>query len=94
MGGRREMTTTMTTLTNLQFAQATGLHHTMASRLRNGERSPSISTVIATQRAFGLTCEQLVGWLAAIELGPVASGAWLREHIFDRGTAAISEAGN
>ena len=84
----------MSTLTNLQFAQATGLHHTMASRLRNGERSPSISTVIATQRAFRLTCEQLVGWLAAIELGSAASGAWLRENVFDRGAAPLPEARN
>ena len=88
------MTTTMTTLTNQQFAQATGLHHTMASRLRNGERSPSISTVIATIRAYDLGCDDILGWLTAIEQGAGFSGAWLREHIFDRGTAAVPETGD
>jgi len=85
----------MTTLTNLDFATATNLHHTMASRLRNGERSPSIQTVIATQKAFDLTCEDLVAWLDAIDRGPDASGVWLREHVFIRERAApISASGD
>ena len=84
-------TVTPTPMTNQQFAEATGLHHTMASRLRNGERLPSISTVIATQRAFGLSCDQLVDWLAEIEKGARHSGSWLREHVFDRGTTPVSE---
>lgn len=72
----------MTTITNLQFAKSVGLHHTMASRLRNGERKPGLATVIATMRAYNLTSEQVSDWLDAIDKGAPASGAWLRSNIF------------
>jgi transcriptional regulator with XRE-family HTH domain len=76
------MTTTSHTPTNTEFADKIGLHHTMASRLRNGERSPSIQTFIAVKRAYGLTCEQVDAWLDAIARGNEASGVWLRKEIF------------
>lgn len=72
----------MTTITNSQFAESVGIHFTMASRLRNGFRSPGLATVIATMRAYNLTCKQTADWLEAIALGPTASGAWLRANIF------------
>lgn len=73
---------TTTALTNLQFARSVGLHHTMASRLRNGERKPGLATVIATMRAYNLTCDQVTDWLDAIEKGAAASGVWMRANVF------------
>ena len=86
---------TTSTLTNSRFAEAIGIHHTMASRLRNGERSPSIRTVIATQKAFDLSCSDLVDWLEAIDHGPDSSGEWLRKHVFSKitETEAVPDSG-
>lgn len=83
----------MTTVTNVQFADQVGIHYTMASRLRNGERKPGLSTVIATWKAFDLSCSEVLGWLAAIDDGPVASGRWLREHIFEPQATPLPAAG-
>lgn len=73
----------MTTVTNAEFADAAGVHFTMASRLRNGERRPGVETLCAIIRAYHLTCDQVVDWLAAIEAGPKESGAWLQANIFN-----------
>lgn len=73
----------MTIMTNQEFADSVGIHFTMASRLRSGDRRPGLSTVIATIRAFSLDCDEIVGWLSAIEQGPKESGAWLRARIFN-----------
>jgi hypothetical protein len=75
----------MTTVTNFHFADLTGLHYTMASRLRNGERKPGLSTVIAVFKAFALTCDDLLEWLDAIDQGAEQSGIWLRANIFESG---------
>lgn len=74
----------MTTITNTDFADAVGIHFTMASRLRNGERKPGLSTVISTIRAYHLDCDQIVGWLNAIDRGASYSGVWLRDNIFNK----------
>lgn len=76
------------TVTNFDFANRVGIHYTMASRLRNGERRPGLTTVISTMRAFGLTGDDVTEWLEAIADGPVASGRWLRENVFDAADAA------
>lgn len=83
----------MTTVTNFTFADQVGIHYTMASRLRNGERKPGLSTVIATLKAFDLTCDQVLGWLAAIDEGAEQSGRWLRDNIFEPKAAPIPAAG-
>lgn len=71
------------TITNATYASAVGCHFTMASRLRSGERKPGLATVIATIRAYDLTCDQVVDWLRAIELGAYYSGVWMRRNIFE-----------
>lgn len=94
----------MTTVTNFEFAEQVGIHYTMASRLRNGERRPGLATVINTWRAYTLTCEQVLGWLDAIENdyfveketgvpGATYSGRWLRDHIFEPKATPVSAAG-
>jgi hypothetical protein len=80
-------------VTNFEFADRVGLHHTMASRLRNGERLPSIATFIRTMRAFELDCDQTLEWLDAVGQGAVASGEWMRRNIFAPEPTPLSEAG-
>jgi transcriptional regulator with XRE-family HTH domain len=77
-----QMTTDTTATTNFDFAAKVGCHHTMASRLRNGERSPSIQMFILVARAFNLDCQARSDWLDAIAQGSVESGRWLRENVF------------
>ena len=71
------------TVTNFDFAAKTGIHYTMASRLRNGERKPGLATVTATKDAFQLSDAEVTEWLDHIAQGAEQSGKWLREHIFD-----------
>lgn len=71
-----------TSTTNAEFAAATNLHFTMASRLRNGERTPSFGTVVTVMHAYKLSCENVVEWVKAIADGPEESGRWLRDNIF------------
>lgn len=84
-----------TQITNTEFAERVGLHHTMASRLRNGERLPSLPTFIRTMRAFELDCDETLEWLDAVAKGSEASGAWLRQHVFSprADAASLPEAG-
>lgn len=72
----------MTALTNPQFAQRVDIHFTMASRLRNGERLPSLTTFIKVMQEFNLSAEQTKEWLDAIAKGEEASGKWLQANIF------------
>lgn len=81
-------------ITNFEYAAAVGIHYTMASRLRNGDRLPGLKTVISTIKAYGLDCEQVTAWLEAIDEGSEESGAWLRANIFgDADTTALPAAG-
>jgi transcriptional regulator GlxA family with amidase domain len=82
--------------TNTAFAEAVGVHFTMASRLRNGERKPGLPTVIGTVKAYKLTGDELLEWLMEIdkdrdEVGGPASGAWLRKNVFNRRPVVIPE---
>lgn len=79
---------TATTITNADFAEAVGIHFTMASRLRNGERKPGLTTVINTMKAYALTDDQVFEWLIAIDQGAAASGEWLTINVFGRAAAA------
>lgn len=74
----------MATITNTDFADAIGVHFTMASRLRNGDRKPGITTVIRTMQAYQLDPEEVTEWLRAIDLGARQSGSWLRDNVFCR----------
>lgn len=76
------MMTTVAPLTNFQFADKVDVHYTMASRLRNGERVPSLNTFTKVVDVFGLTDAQIREWLNAIAKGEEASGKWLRDNIF------------
>lgn len=69
-------------LTNSEFAKRTGVHFTMASRLRNGDRVPSLHTFTRVIKEFNLSDEQIREWLAAIESSPEESGKWLTANIF------------
>jgi hypothetical protein len=80
----------MTTITNTDFASAIGVHFTMASRLRNGERKPGLTTVIRTMHAYQLTCSEIVAWLKAIDTSASASGAWLRANVFSRSATPLA----
>lgn len=86
-------TTAPTPVTNFDFAERVGVHHTMASRLRNGSRSPSTHTLIRVVEAYNLDCDQVMEWLDAIRKGTEASGAWLRENVFAPDTASLPAAG-
>lgn len=85
------MTDTTPDTTNTAFADAVGIHFTMASRLRNGERTPGLSTVIRTVKAYGLTGEQVLEWFDELERGPRESGAWLRRNVFNRQPVIMPE---
>lgn len=87
------MPPTTTEPTNGEFAAKAGVHPTMASRLRNGERSPSITTLRRIAEAYELSAFQILTWLKAIdEGGSAASGQWLRENILAP-TEGIPKAG-
>lgn len=75
----------MTTLdkevvTNETFAKAIDVHFTMASKLRNGHRMPSIPTLIRIWQAYGLDGNEL---LAAAAQGEESFGRFLRGRIFE-----------
>jgi transcriptional regulator with XRE-family HTH domain len=68
-------------LTNIEFANAVGCDETMASRLRNGQRCPSVALLDRIHRVYGLSLEELI---AAHKQGPNAVGRLLRRKVFDR----------
>jgi transcriptional regulator with XRE-family HTH domain len=67
-------------VTNEEFAERVGVHFTMASRMRNGNRLPSVKTMISISNAFDLKMDDLSDAYAA---GPDQFGEFLRENIFD-----------
>lgn len=50
----------MASMTNKQFADRTGYHHTSVSRLRNGQRLPSTSQLLHICEKFELDIEKYV----------------------------------
>lgn len=66
--------------TNTEFARRVGVHFTMASRMRNGQRLPSVRTLSRISSAYGVPVEQLI---KAHSEGPDAFAALLREKVFE-----------
>lgn len=68
-------------LTNEQFGEKVGVHFTMASRLRNGMRLPSVNTLRRIVNEFDLSLDEAV---TAHERGSAEFGRFLREKVFER----------
>lgn len=68
-------------LTNEQFGERVGVHFTMASRLRNGMRLPSVSTLRKIVDEYDLDINEA---LAAHGKGSAEFGRYLRDHVFER----------
>lgn len=69
-------------VSNTDFANRVGVHYTFASRLRNGQRVPSMATVTAIREAFGLTGKQTTDMMDAIAQGPSVFGEWVNTNLF------------
>lgn len=65
-------------MTNTQFADRTGYHHTSVSRLRNGQRLPSTKQLVHICDKFGLNLDKYV---RAHAEGAEAFSALLREEV-------------
>lgn len=76
---------------NPDFAQAIGMHPTMVSRLRNGHRSPSLSTFRAIVNALGLTSREAVEGLDACEEGGDRQAAWFAKYVAPGGPGQTSD---
>lgn len=59
-----------------------GVHYTFASRLRNGQRVPSMATVTSIREAFALNGKQTTAMMDAIADGAEAFGAWINKNLF------------
>ena len=68
-------------LTNEQFGEKVGVHFTMASRLRNGMRLPSVTTLRKIVDEYGLDLNEAV---SAHQKGSAEFGRFLREKVFER----------
>lgn len=71
-----------TPLTNQEFADAVGCHHSMASRIRGGKRLPGLPLVESISKAYGIPVASL---LAARKKGEDAFGEFITKKIFDKG---------
>lgn len=67
-------------MTNEDFAKRVDVHFTMASRMRNGQRLPSVKTLVRISQEFNLPVETLT---TAHSAGPEAFGKLLRERVFE-----------
>lgn len=82
-------------MTNAEFGRRVGCHYTMASRLRNGERTPSAAMLAQIVEAFKdeLTSADIDAMFASLrghddeENKAQAFGLWLRQAIFERQAA-------
>lgn len=70
----------MAGITNEEFGKRVGCHYSMASRLRHGERMPSLALLTRIVNEFGLNQEE--AW-TAVNQGPEAFSAFLRAKVFD-----------
>lgn len=74
-------------MTNTEFAQrvtdaGADCSPSMASRLRNGDRKPSIKMAHCIAEAFDLHGQRREDFFVAIYRGADASGQYLRDEIF------------
>ena len=65
-------------MTNEQFGAKIGVDFSLASRLRNGKRLPTLPQLWRISKAFKLPAKALV---EASTKGPEAFGKYLRTHI-------------
>lgn len=66
-------------LTNEKFGELVGCHFTTSSRLRNGERLPSLNMMTKIQKAFDLPYDDL---MSAYEGGAAVFGRYLSVKVF------------
>lgn len=74
-------------LTNQEFADAIGCHHSMASRIRGGKRLPGLPLVESMSKVYGIPVNRL---LAARKKGEEAFGEFVTKQIFDKGLRPTS----
>lgn len=73
-------------MTNDEFATRVGCHYSYASRLRRGERMPSVPLLFAIIVEFDLPETET---LKAFRDGQLAFSAYLRREVFDK-TSAVT----
>jgi transcriptional regulator with XRE-family HTH domain len=73
------MDTTREPVTNGEFARAIGVHFTMASRYRNGQRIPSTTVLKKIADEYGLPIDELVD---AATAGGDQFGHYMRYNLF------------
>lgn len=66
-------------MTNEEFGRRIGVTHSMASRMRNGQRLPSNTVLLKIQSEFDLPLQELVNAHAA---GAPEFGRLLRSQVF------------
>jgi transcriptional regulator with XRE-family HTH domain len=71
--------------TSAQFAAAVDIHYSMASRLRSGERRPSLDLLIRIIDAYGLDINEAVHAAHTNEFG-----SYLEERVFSDPTPAAA----
>lgn len=69
-------------VSNADFGRRVGVHYTFASRLRTGQRIPSMATVVAIREAFDLDPKATAEMLDAIGESPAAFGQWVNKNLF------------
>lgn len=74
-----------TSLTNQEFGERIGVGHSMASRIRSGQRLPSVAVMKRISEEFDLPLETLV---LRHEQGPEAFGKLIRSTLELRGRVA------
>ncbi|MEV0151550.1 MULTISPECIES: helix-turn-helix transcriptional regulator [unclassified Nonomuraea] len=67
-------------LTNLEFAMAVDCDFTHASKIRNGQRLPSLPLLIKIRQVYGLDGNDV---LDAYQDGPVTFAAYLNSKVFE-----------
>ena len=69
-------------VSNADFGRRVGVHYTFASRLRNGQRIPSVETISAIRAAFNLDSATTVAMMDAAAQGSTVYGEWLNSTLF------------
>lgn len=68
-------------ISNYEFGRRVGYHHTMASRIRNGNRLPSVEKLTVIKEEFGLNLDELV---AAHNEGAAAFARLMSREVFNK----------
>ena len=66
--------------TNTEFARKVGVHFTMASRMRNGQRLPSVKTLTKISTEYEIPLATLI---EAYGAGAGSFSALLRDRVFE-----------